>query len=118
MEGTRPVVLVEPQRTETKNEWGEPVKRPSKQYRVLAKREDRGGTEGEISSGILGGDWLTEYIVRSESFPKDVRPTEAWTLVDEKNQELKIESVTEVNSGPFAIWLRIICQRVRVRENR
>ena len=78
-------------------------------HRTLARREDRGGPEGEIAAGVQGGDWRVWFTFREESVA--VRPTEAWSVVDEYGAEYDVESVTEVNSGARARWLRLVCER-------
>ena len=111
MEGTRPITLRQPNPTgEVTALTASAVFGPPVLHRTLAEKEDGvTGALGEIASGVRGGDWETKFTIREESvWP---RPTEAWTLVDEDDQEYEIERVSEVGVGARSRRLVLVCAR-------
>ena len=110
MEGNRPVVLIEPRPTGEVNDVGESIFDEPRLHRTWAVRKDsQSGAEGEIASGILGGEWQTTFTIREQSVAG--RPTESWDLVDEHGTVYDIERVAEKNSGARARWLVLVCER-------
>ena len=109
MEGTRSIALLEPRPTGERDAYGEAVQGEPRIHRTLAIREDKGGPEGEIAAGVQGGDWRTEFRIREESV--SVRPTEAWSVVDDAGVHYDIDAVVEATSRARARWLRLVCER-------
>ena len=93
MRGTNRIVLNEPQPTGERSSVGEIKRGPPIAHPVRAERMDRPvAGEGEVATGVLGGDWPRTYVVPVEMFP--TMPTEDWTIVDEEGRLLRIEGVS------------------------
>ena len=115
MEGTRRIVLQEPQPTGERGRNNVRVKGPPLSHPVWATREDAPSPgEGLVGPDIEGGAWQVRYTIREESVPR--RPTEDWGVVDEDGMPLQLEGVFEKNSGPRARRLILICERTGTRR--
>ena len=81
-----------------------------------ALREDKpSGAEGQIATGITGGTWQVNYTIYARSLPRDVVPTERWSVVDEFGRLLKVEGVFEKDGslgyqGPSRMLI-LVCER-------
>lgn len=110
MEGNRRIVLQEPQPTGEMDPGGQRLDGPPIPHVVWATRKDSPSpTEGDIGYNVQGGEWKTEFRIRAEAAPKGL--TEGWDMLDDRGIHYDIENVQEVNSGPRARRLALICKR-------
>ena len=110
LEGTRRIILIEPNPTGETDEYSQNVEGPVKGHGVWAIREDKPSAgEGLVSPDVVGGIWTTHFIIRSESVSSEVTPD--WNVIDEKGVRYDIEGVFEKNSGPRARRLILVCER-------
>ena len=112
MEGNRRIVLLEPQPTGERDAANAVLYGDPKRHAVWAIRDDRpSSAEGLVAAGIEGQFYQLRYTFRRESVPS--LPTVAWSGVDEAGTPFAIRGVFEVNSGPRARRIVIVCERTQ-----
>ena len=110
MEGTRPLVLLQPAPTGERDGFGQPRQGVPITHRVLAIREDKPSAgEGLVAPEVRGGVWSIQYRIREESVHP--RPTEEWTAIDEDGTPYNIVGVFEKTVGARARWLVLVVER-------
>lgn len=78
--------------------------------RLLAEREDTGGSEGYPAERLIGGRWDRRYRVWAVSF--DRAPREDERVIDGiDNAELIISSVEHEQLPPYAGIVSLLCRR-------